>query len=82
LLDTEGSPAAGKAAEKPAEVEAAPKPKVEEAKSDEVVDETGIEPKDIELVVSQTNVSRAQAVKVLRANNGDIVNSIMELTMP
>ncbi|KAK9478384.1 NAC domain-containing protein [Lipomyces japonicus] len=39
----------------------------------EEVDETGIEPKDIELVVSQAGVSRAKAVKALRANNLDIV---------
>ena len=48
---------------------------------DEAVDETGVEAKDIELVVSQANVSRAKAVKALRANDGDIVNAIMELTM-
>jgi len=47
----------------------------------EQVDESGVEPKDIELVVSQANVSRAAAVKALKKNNGDIVNAIMELTM-
>ena len=45
------------------------------------VDESGVEAKDIDLVVSQANVSRAKAVKALRANDGDIVNAIMELTM-
>ena len=54
--------------------------KVEEV-SDEQVDESGLEAKDIELVVSQANVSRAKAVKALRNNKGDIVNAIMELTM-
>jgi len=48
---------------------------------DEVVDETGVEAKDIELVMSQGNVSRARAVKALKSNNGDIVNAIMALTM-
>ena len=48
---------------------------------DEEVDESGVEAKDIDLVVSQANVSRAKAVKALRANDGDIVNAIMELTM-
>ena len=48
---------------------------------DEDVDESGVEAKDIDLVVSQANVSRAKAVKALRANDGDIVNAIMELTM-
>ena len=45
------------------------------------VDEAGVEPKDIELVMSQANVSRGKAVKALKANDNDIVNAIMELTM-
>lgn len=45
------------------------------------VDESGVEAKDIELVMSQANVSRPKAVKALKANNNDIVNAIMELTM-
>jgi len=52
-----------------------------EEKSDEPVDETGIEAKDIELVMSQGNVSRPVAVRALKKTNGDIVNAIMELTM-
>ncbi|KAJ3305276.1 hypothetical protein HDV03_001874 [Kappamyces sp. JEL0829] len=48
---------------------------------DEEVDEEGIEPNDIEMVMNQANVSRAKAVKALRANNNDIVNSIMELNV-
>ncbi|KAL6593912.1 hypothetical protein ACP70R_014152 [Stipagrostis hirtigluma subsp. patula] len=48
--------------------------------NDEVVDETGVEPKDIELVMTQASVSRAKAVKALKAANGDIVTAIMELT--
>ena len=36
-----------------------------------------MEAKDIELVVSQANVSRRKAVKALRNNNNDIVNAIM-----
>jgi len=56
--------------------------KIEEVKDDdEVVDETGVEAKDIELVIAQGNVSRARAVKALKAHNGDIVNAIMALTM-
>jgi len=58
-----------------------PQTKKEEAASDEPVDETGIEAKDIDLVISQANVTRAQAVRALKKNNGDIVNAIMELTM-
>jgi len=49
--------------------------------SDEEVEEGGIEPKDIELVMSQASVSRAKAVKALKNNQNDIVNAIMELTM-
>jgi len=48
---------------------------------DENVDESGVDAKDIELVVSQANCSRAQAVKALKKNDNDIVNAIMELTM-
>lgn len=41
------------------------------------VDETGVEVKDIELVMSQANVSRAKAVRALKNNSNDIVNAIM-----
>lgn len=44
------------------------------------VDETGVEPKDIELVMTQASVSRPKAVKALKAAEGDIVSAIMELT--
>merc|ERR1711931_252384 len=44
-------------------------------------DEAGGEDKDIELVMSQANVSRTKAVKALKNNANDIVNAIMELTM-
>ncbi|VFQ74999.1 unnamed protein product [Cuscuta campestris] len=47
---------------------------------DEDVDETGVEPKDVELVMTQAGVSRAKAVKALKAAEGDIVSAIMELT--
>ncbi|KAK9214726.1 hypothetical protein WN944_006725 [Citrus x changshan-huyou] len=50
------------------------------AQDDEEVDETGVEPKDIELVMTQAGVSRAKAVKALKAADGDIVSAIMELT--
>lgn len=56
--------------------------KINEDSEDEAeVDETGVEQKDIELVMSQANVSRSKAVKALKNNNNDIVNAIMELTM-
>ncbi|GHP05131.1 hypothetical protein PPROV_000388300 [Pycnococcus provasolii] len=48
---------------------------------DEEVDETGVEAKDIELVMTQAGVSRSKAVRALKASDGDIVSAIMELTM-
>ena len=41
------------------------------------VDESGVEAKDIELVMSQAGVSRNKAVRALRNNQNDIVNAIM-----
>ncbi|XP_072937543.1 nascent polypeptide-associated complex subunit alpha isoform X1 [Epargyreus clarus] len=40
-----------------------------------------VDEKDVEIVMSQANVSRARAVRALRNNHSDIVNAIMELTM-
>jgi len=54
--------------------------KVEEVHEEEKIDETGLEQKDIELVMTQASVSRARAVKALKSTDGDIVNAIMELT--
>ncbi|GFR93837.1 nascent polypeptide-associated complex subunit alpha, partial [Elysia marginata] len=53
----------------------------ESEEEDAEIDETGVEHKDIELVMNQANVSKAKAVKALKSNNNDIVNAIMELTM-
>eukprot|EP00547_Thalassionema_nitzschioides_P002905 CAMPEP_0194199198 /NCGR_PEP_ID=MMETSP0156-20130528/300_1 /TAXON_ID=33649 /ORGANISM="Thalassionema nitzschioides, Strain L26-B" /LENGTH=200 /DNA_ID=CAMNT_0038924055 /DNA_START=65 /DNA_END=667 /DNA_ORIENTATION=+ len=55
-------------------------PPLEDASTEEEVDETGVEPKDIELVMSQAGCSRAKAVKALKDNDNDLVNSIMSLT--
>ena len=52
---------------------------VEEASAEEI-DETGVEAKDIELVMSQAGCSRAKAVKALKENDMDLVNAIMSLT--
>jgi len=52
----------------------------QEEDNDEVVDETGVEPKDIDLVMTQAGVKRGKAVKALKAADGDIVSAIMELT--
>uniref|UniRef100_G1SH81 NAC-A/B domain-containing protein n=1 Tax=Oryctolagus cuniculus TaxID=9986 RepID=G1SH81_RABIT len=56
-------------------------PTVQEESEEEEVNETGVEVKDIELVMSQANVSRTKAVRALKNNSNDIVNAIMELTM-
>merc|ERR1712212_181744 len=53
----------------------------EEDEDDGEVDEAGVEDKDIDLAMSQANVSRTKAVKALKNNANDIVNAIMELTM-
>ncbi|KAF8413416.1 hypothetical protein HHK36_001398 [Tetracentron sinense] len=47
---------------------------------EEEVDETGVEARDIDLVMTQAGVSRGKAVKALKNHNGDIVSAIMELT--
>ncbi|KAI8008329.1 Nascent polypeptide-associated complex subunit alpha-like protein 2 [Camellia lanceoleosa] len=47
---------------------------------EEEIDETGVEPRDIDLVMTQAGVSRGKAVKALKTHNGDIVSAIMELT--
>jgi nascent polypeptide-associated complex subunit alpha len=47
---------------------------------EEAVDETGIDAKDIDLVMSQASCSRSKAVNALKENDGDLVNAIMALT--
>ncbi|XP_074575721.1 nascent polypeptide-associated complex subunit alpha-like protein 4 [Curcuma longa] len=47
---------------------------------EEYIDDTGVEPRDIELVMTQAGVSKGKAVKALKVHDGDIVAAIMELT--
>ena len=47
---------------------------------DEEIDEDGVEPRDIDLVMTQAGVSKKKAVKALQTHGGDIVSAIMELT--
>lgn len=55
--------------------------KAEEAEEDEgEVDESGLKTEDIDLIVEQTGASRSKAVKALRKHDGDLVNSIMDLS--
>lgn len=42
---------------------------------EEVADEAGVEPKDIDLVVSQAGCSRARAVRALKESGGDLINA-------
>lgn len=44
------------------------------------VDDTGLDQKDIDLIISQVNCSRGKAVAALRGANGDIVEAIMQLS--
>ncbi|WKY07374.1 hypothetical protein Q1695_007094 [Nippostrongylus brasiliensis] len=67
---------------KPSEDTPAPLATVQEDKDDGTEeDATGIEEKDIELVMSQANTSSNKAIRALRSADNDIVNAIMSLTM-
>ena len=57
------------------------KPSAAADDDDENVDAGDLQEKEIKLVMSQANVSRGKAIKALKNNKGDIVNTIMELTM-
>ena len=72
---------AGQAAGEAKGKEPADEKKEEEEDDEEEVDATGIEDKDIELVMTQASVSRNKAVKALKENDNDIVNSIMALSI-
>ena len=52
--------------------------KAEEAEGE--VSEEGVDPADIDLVLAQTNTTRAKAVKALKNNKGDLLSAIMEVT--
>ncbi|KAF8479348.1 NAC domain-containing protein [Russula ochroleuca] len=62
----------GKGSDNPDEI-----PELETPEDDGPVDETGVDPKEIELVMAQVNCSRAKAVRVLKENGGDLINAIM-----
>lgn len=49
--------------------------------SEETADATGLDEKDIKIVMEQGNVTRTKAIQTLRATKGDIVNAIMELSL-
>ena len=49
-------------------------PELEEV-DDAALDESGVDPKDIELVMTQVNCSRSKAIRVLKENNGDLITA-------
>ncbi|WFC96516.1 GAL4 enhancer protein [Malassezia brasiliensis] len=54
----------------------------EEEEEDESapIDETGVDSKDVDLVMEQVSVSRRKAVKALKESDGDLINAIMSLS--
>ncbi|KAJ2490096.1 hypothetical protein IWW37_003445 [Coemansia sp. RSA 2050] len=48
--------------------------------NEDSVDESGLENKDIELVMAQASCTRAKAVAALKNNASDLISAIMELT--
>ena len=56
-------------------------PELEPLEDDGPVDETGVDPKEIELVMAQVNCTRAKAVRVLKENNGDLINASVSILL-
>jgi len=56
-------------------------PELLEPEDDGPVDETGMDPKDIELVMYQVNCSRAKAVRALKENGGDLINASASISL-
>jgi nascent polypeptide-associated complex subunit alpha len=50
-------------------------PELEAPEDDGPIDETGVDPKDIELLMAQVNCSRARAVRALKESGGDLINA-------
>lgn len=50
-------------------------PELEAVEEEGPVDESGVDPKDIELVIQQVGCSRAKAVRVLKDSGGDLINA-------
>eukprot|EP00009_Paramoeba_aestuarina_P000710 CAMPEP_0201511100 /NCGR_PEP_ID=MMETSP0161_2-20130828/3600_1 /ASSEMBLY_ACC=CAM_ASM_000251 /TAXON_ID=180227 /ORGANISM="Neoparamoeba aestuarina, Strain SoJaBio B1-5/56/2" /LENGTH=227 /DNA_ID=CAMNT_0047906445 /DNA_START=82 /DNA_END=765 /DNA_ORIENTATION=+ len=64
LVEAEGAPEGDK--------------KAEEAEED--VSEEGVDPADVNLVIAQTNTTKAKAIKALKNNKGDLLSAILEVT--
>ncbi|KAI6132087.1 hypothetical protein EDD16DRAFT_1775348 [Pisolithus croceorrhizus] len=52
-------------------------PNLEAPDDDGPVDETGVDAKDVDLVMNQVGCSRAKAIRVLKESGGDLINAIM-----
>lgn len=52
-------------------------PELEAPDDDVDIDETGIDPTDIERVMQQVSCSRAKAVRALKESGGDLINASM-----
>ncbi|WFD00434.1 GAL4 enhancer protein [Malassezia yamatoensis] len=52
----------------------------EEEEDDSPIDESGVDAKDIDLVMEQVSVTRRKAVKALKESDGDLINAIMSLS--
>jgi nascent polypeptide-associated complex subunit alpha len=48
---------------------------------EEIPDASDIEEEDIDIIIRQSHLSRAKAIEVLRNNENDIINAIMDLTL-
>ncbi|CAI9775099.1 unnamed protein product [Fraxinus pennsylvanica] len=63
---------------KPDASTAAAATQADEEEEEEEIDETGVEARDIDLVMTQAGVSRSKAVKALKTHNGDIISETGE----
>lgn len=77
---TEGMAGAG--GEQPAlsNVAASKQKQEEEEDDNEPIDESGVDQKDIDLVMEQVSCSRRKAVKALKESDGDLINAIMSVS--
>ena len=76
-------PKEGKVDEKKEEVKVEirePKKEPEENENEEPESEEGLNPGNIEMVMSHTKCSRNKAIRTLRENNDDMVNAILKLS--
>ncbi|KIK30955.1 hypothetical protein PISMIDRAFT_669898 [Pisolithus microcarpus 441] len=52
-------------------------PNLEAPDDDGPIDDTGVDAKDVDLVMNQVGCSRAKAIRVLKESGGDLINAIM-----